>query len=217
MCGRYLLHAPVDLLQRAFGFAELPNLAPRYNIAPTQAAPIVRIAEGARSLVMARWGLIPFWAKDPRIGVQAINARAETVATKPMFREAFRRRRCLVPADGFYEWQRLDARSKRPLLIRPADGQPIAFAGLWEVWRGPEGPVTSYTIVTTTANATCAPIHDRMPVILAREDHAAWLDPTRPDAERLLRPCPDAWLTVQAVSPRVGNVRNDDPELIEPV
>ena len=219
MCSRFLLHASVDVLQRAFGFAERPNLRPCYNIAPTQTVPVVRRKDdGGRELALVRWGLIPSWAKDASIGGRLINARAETVAEKPAFRGAFRRRRALVPADGFYEWQKREgSRLKQPLLIRRRDGQPFAFAGLWERWRGPEGEVETCTILTTEANAVLGPIHDRMPVILDPACYDRWLDPAQPRAEELLRPCPDEWLEAFPVSTRVNNVRNDAAELITPM
>jgi putative SOS response-associated peptidase YedK len=221
MCGRFLLHAPVDTLQRAFGFAERPNLRPRYNVAPTQTVPVVRRSHrdgGGRELALARWGLIPSWAKDASIGNKLINARAETVAEKPAFRGAFRERRALVPADGFYEWRKREGGGpKQPLLIRRRDGEPFAFAGLWEHWRGPEGEVETCTILTTEANAALAPIHDRMPVILDPASYDRWLDPAQPRAEELLQPCPDEWLEAFPVSTRVNNVRNDVVELIAPM
>ena len=218
MCGRFLLHSPVDLLQRAFGFSELPNLQPRYNVAPTQAVPIIRRKEGSgRELTMVRWGLVPFWAKDLKIGSQLINARAETVTSKPAFRAAFAKRRCLVPADGFYEWQKREgSKLKQPMLIRRRDAAPFAFAGLWESWRGPDGEVQTCTIVTTEANAVLSPIHNRMPVVLEPGAYDRWLDPEQPSAELLL-PCPDEWLEAFPVSTQVNNVRNDAAELIEPL
>ena len=162
MCGRFLLKSPLVELQRAFGFAERPNLEPRFNIAPTQTVPIVRRRDdggGGRELALVRWGLVPAWAKEPAIGNKMINARAEGIAAKPAFRAAFRQRRCLVPADGFYEWRKLAGGRKQPMLIRRRDRAPFAFAGLWEVWRGPDGPLETCTIVTTAANALLAPIH----------------------------------------------------------
>lgn len=217
MCGRYLLTSPVDALIDLFGVQERLNLAPNYNAAPTQSLPIVRSGEsGRRELVSARWGLVPFWAKDLSIGARAFNARAETLAEKPMFREAYRRRRCLVPADGFYEWQKTGA-AKRPYLIRVKGGGPFAMAGLWERWGKDAETVTSFTIVTTAANAFMAELHDRMPVILDPADWQLWLDPSRGDAAALLRPCPDAWLERWPVSPRVGNVRNNEALLIRPL
>lgn len=217
MCGRYLLTSPVDALIDLFGVQERLNLAPTYNAAPTQSLPIVRLADGGRrELVTARWGLVPFWAKDTTIGARAFNARAETLAERPMFREAYRRRRCLVPADGFYEWQKTDG-AKQPFLIRVRGGGPFAFAGLWERWGKDAETITSFTIVTTRANAFMAELHDRMPVILDPPHWSRWLDPASGDAAALLRPCPDDWLERWPVSPRVGQVRNNDAELIRPL
>ena len=218
MCGRFLLYSPVDLLQRAFGFSELPNLQPRYNVAPTQTVPIIRRKEGGgRELTMVRWGLVPFWAKDLKIGSQLINARAETVTSKPAFRAAFAKRRCLVPADGFYEWQKREgSKLKQPMLIRRRDAAPFAFAGLWESWRGPDGEVQTCTIVTTEANTVLRPIHNRMPVVLEPGVYDHWLDPEQPGAELLLH-CPDEWLEAFPVSTHVNNVRNDAAELITPM
>lgn len=216
MCGRYLLTSPVDALIDLFGVQERLNLAPNYNAAPTQSLPIVRARDGGgRELVTARWGLVPFWAKDLAIGARAFNARAETLAEKPMFREAFRRRRCLVPADGFYEWRKTGG-AKQPFLIRVKGGGAFAFAGLWERWGKDAETVTSFTIVTTEANAFMAELHDRMPVILDPGDWGRWLDPQQGGAE-LLRPCPDDRLERWAVDARVGNVRNNDAELIRPL
>lgn len=218
MCGRFLLFSSPDLLRQAFGFAGAPNLPARYNIAPTQEVAIVRRAgDGlARELATARWGLVPSWARDAKVGYSTFNARGEGVAGKPAFREAFRRRRCLVPADGFYEWRKLDGgKVKQPFLIRRRDRAPFAFAGLWELWRGPDGPMTSATIVTTRANATMATLHDRQPVILAATDHDRWLDPARGGPPDLLGPCPDDWLELTPVSARINNARNEGAELLE--
>ncbi|MGQ9371881.1 SOS response-associated peptidase [Azospirillum sp. ST 5-10] len=224
MCGRILLATPLAELQRAFGFAERPNLAPRYNIAPTQDVATVRLEGGARRFAAARWGLVPSWAKDPSVGSRMINARGESVAEKPAFRAAFRQRRCLVPADGFYEWLAVDGgKRKQPYVIRRPDRTPFALAGLWERWPGPRGeplpaPLETVTIVTTVANAALARLHDRMPVVLDPADYDRWLDPATPlpDVAALLRPAPDAALEAQPVSPRVNNVRHDDPGCIEP-
>lgn len=220
MCGRFSLNAAEAELRRLFGYdGPALNLAPRYNIAPTQTTPVVAIGrEGGRALVMMRWGLIPSWSDDMAIGAKLINARAETVAEKPAFRDAFRRRRCLVPADGFYEWQAVGGDRKQPYRIHRPDGGPFAFAGLWEQWQGAEGRVLSFTIVTTEANARLRPIHPRMPVILAPEDHAGWLDAAAPAeaAGGLLRPCPDDGLVAEPVGPRVNNVKNDDPSCFDP-
>jgi putative SOS response-associated peptidase YedK len=216
MCGRYLLTSPVDLLRQLFRFMERPNLGPRYNIAPSQEVPIVRLSrEGARrELIQVRWGLVPYWADDIRIGNRLINARAETIARTPAFREAYERRRCLVPADGFYEWRK-EGKQKQPLLIRRKDRVPFAFAGLWERWRQPDGQILrSCTIATCPPNELVAEVHNRMPVILAAEDHDRWLDPAAGAGRALLRPCPADWLEALPVSPRVNSPANDDPECL---
>jgi putative SOS response-associated peptidase YedK len=217
MCGRYMLTSPVDALRQLFLFEQRPNLMPRYNIAPTQDVPIVRLTrEGdARELIMVRWGLVPWWAEDLKIGNRLINARRETVHSMRPFREAYQRRRCLVPADGFFEWRK-EGKTRQPLLFRRKDQAPFAFAGLWERWKQPsDGTVVrSCTIITCPANQLVAPIHDRMPVILAPEDHARWLDPTATDPRSLLEPCPAAWLESFPVSPRVNNPQNDDADCI---
>jgi putative SOS response-associated peptidase YedK len=199
-----------------------PNYAPSWNVAPTDSLPIVRFTPkaGSRTLDLMRWGLVPYWAKDIKTGFSTINAMAETVATKPVFREAFRRRRCLVPLDNFYEWQAVGT-GKQPYAIALADGGTMALAGLWETWRSPAGEtVRSFTIITTTPNELCAPIHNRMPVILAPAAWHVWLGELPADAAELmglLAPYPAAEMTCWPVSPRVGNVRNNDPSLIERV
>jgi len=228
MCGRYSLTSPVEAMRRLFGFMGAPpNLPARFNIAPTQQVPIIRIGagrSGERELASLRWGLIPFWAKDASLGAKLINARAEGLAEKPSFRAAFRARRCLVPADGFYEWQASE-QGKRPYRIGltggAAEALPLfAFAGLWERWeKAPDGvPVESCTIVTTEANALLRPIHGRMPVILAPETYGTWLDPKTPakEALALLGPYPAEAMMAYPVSTRVNNVRNDDPLCIAP-
>jgi putative SOS response-associated peptidase YedK len=225
MCGRFLLTAPVEMLRRLFGVADSPNLMARYNIAPTQAAAVVRLkpAGGARELVLLRWGLVPSWAKDPAAGASLINARADTVAAKPSFHAAFRTRRCLVPADGFYEWQAPVSGKgpKQPYLIRrrvQGGGQgTFAFAGLWERWQGAGQTIESFAIVTTDANAPLKAIHHRMPVILDPRDYAAWLDPGNERAGDLLKPAPDDALVAVPISTRVNSVANDDAGVIEPV
>ena len=236
MCGRYSLTTPVEALRRLFDFPEQPNLAPRYNIAPTQQVAAVRLAppavgaeeggaeaahEAGRHLAMLRWGLIPSWAKDAAIGGRMINARAETLAGKPAFRAAFRKRRCLLAADGFYEWRKRAGGPKQPYRIALEDGGPFAFAGLWARWRDPrEGAwVETCTIVTTGANTLLRPIHHRMPVILDPADHAAWLDPaTAPEAaQKLLGPHAGAGLVAYPISLRVNKVANDDPAVIVPL
>jgi putative SOS response-associated peptidase YedK len=203
------------------------DLAPRYNIAPTQEVPIIRSspflepAAGPppRELALARWGLVPFWAKDTKIGNRMINARGETVASKPAFRAAFRKRRCLVPADGFFEWQATPS-GKQPWYIHAAGGEPLAMAGLWELWDPPDGgaPLASCAIVTTSANAFMRELHDRMPVILDAHARDAWLDPSAsPDRlQALLAPAPDNLLEAWPVTRRVNSPFNEDPSLVEP-
>ena len=223
MCGRYSLTSPTEAVRRMFDFPEQPNLAVRVNIAPSQDVAAVRLgADGAsaRHFAWLRWGLIPSWAKEPGIGNRMINARAETIAEKPAFRAAFRRRRCLIPADGFYEWKTERGR-KQPYRIALEGGAPFAFAGLWERWEGSGegGAVESCTIVTTEANARLKAIHHRMPVILAPGAYEAWLDPATPGAEAqaLLRPAPSEWFTAYRVSPKINSPANDDPALIAPL
>jgi putative SOS response-associated peptidase YedK len=220
MCGRFSLNAAEAELRRLFGYDGPPlNLAPRYNIAPTQTTPVVALnREGRRALVVMRWGLIPSWAKDMSIGAKMINARAEGVAEKPAFRAAFAKRRCLVPADGFYEWQVVAGKAKQPYRIHQPDGAPFAFTGLWEQWRGPESVVLTFTIITTDANDRLRPIHDRMPVILAPAAYALWLDPATPAeaARALLRPAPSEALVAEPISTRINNVKNDDPSVWDP-
>jgi putative SOS response-associated peptidase YedK len=220
MCGRYILTATPEELAALFGYIDSEWFPPRYNIAPTQPIAIVRHVEGARRFALVRWGLVPGWVEDPRKFSLLINARAEGLAEKPSFKAAYRYRRCLVPASGFYEWRRSPG-GKQPYLIRPSDGRPVAFAGLWESWMGPEGSeIDSACIITTAANRAVAPIHDRMPVILDPEDYARWLDvrdnPVDTIAD-LLRPARDDLLEAIAVGTRVNKADNDDPALIEPV
>ena len=221
MCGRYLLAAPLEALTSQFQAVMEAPFPPRYNLAPTSAVPVVKAAaDGGRTITLHHWGLIPSWAKDSALGGRMANARGETVADKPSFRGPFRHHRCLIPASGFYEWQTRPGGGKQPFLIQAANGGLLAFAGLWDRWDGPGGPLESCTIITTEANAFMAPVHDRMPVLLAPEQYAAWLDPACPDPRRLLtllRPCPDDFLARVAVGPRVGNVRNEGPELMEPL
>jgi len=222
LCGRFTLFDTAASLAEAFEVAEVPSLSPRYNIAPSQAVAAVRIppSGGAREVVLLRWGLIPSWAKDPSLGDRMINARAETAAGKPAFRSAIRRRRCLVPASGFYEWKRTNGR-KQPYYIRRPDGKPFAFAGLWESWEGPgQAAVESCTILTTSANELLLPIHDRMPVIVSPADYDLWLSPkVRDPAElaRLFRPCPPEEVTAFPVGTAVNNPKTDSPQLIEPL
>jgi putative SOS response-associated peptidase YedK len=219
MCGRFILCATGDRLAERFHLPAAPDLTPRYNIAPSQPVGTIRIAAaGGREWVALRWGLVPAWAPEPRTAYRTINARAETVAEKPTYRQAFRRRRCLIPADGFYEWRKLGAR-KQPHCIAPADGAPFAFAGLWERWERDGQVLESGTILVTQANAVLAPLHDRMPVILDPADEARWLDPrvTDPAALRpLLVPCAPERLRVWPVGMAVNRPGAEGPELMAP-
>lgn len=219
MCGRFSFASPPEVVAEVFGLSEVPALEPRYNVAPTQPVAAVRHEEGQRCLVFLHWGLIPAWAKDAALGARLINARAETVAEKPAFRAALRARRCLVLADGFYEWARHGG-AKQPYFITFADGRPFALAGLWERWVGGGQRVESCTILTTTPNEVVAPLHDRMPVILPPPAFDLWLDPAVGDPGRLkqlLRPHPAAGMTAWPVSPRVNSPRVDDPSCREPL
>jgi putative SOS response-associated peptidase YedK len=223
MCGRYTLTVkPEDLKERFHLDSADATSAPRFNVAPTQDVPVV-LNESPTRLSLVQWGLIPSWAKDPGIGAQLINARAETVAEKPSFRNAFKKRRCLVLADSFYEWRK-DGEgsrpSKTPLRITLKAGEPFAMAGLWEVWTSPEGEKRrTCTIITTEANDLLASIHDRMPVILPPDQELRWLDDNL-DAENLkglLQPYPSNLLSFYEVSRRVNATQNDDPSVIDPV
>ncbi len=221
MCGRYTLTVSARVLADVFQAPEIAGLKPRYNIAPTQPVLIVRASDtGDRVMTTVRWGLIPFWAKDEKIGARMINARGETAASKPAFRAAVKSRRCLVPADGFYEWMKTDA-GKQPHLIRFTDRRPFAFAGLWETWRPTDGePIESCTIITTTPNELVAGIHDRMPVILSPSSYTEWLAPDQPNPsrlEQLLIPFPPDEMEAFPVSTRVNKPVNDDANCIAPV
>lgn len=213
MCGRYSQYSPIDILRDVFGVTERFNFAPCYNVAPTQYAPIVRYskAKGRNELTLMRWGLVPFWAKDIEIGSRLINARAETLAEKPSFRGALKYRRCIIPADGFYEWQKQET-GKQPFNIRRRDRAPMGFAGLWEEWGADR--LHSFTIITTTANDAVKALHDRMPVILDSGDYAAWLEGGK---TALLKPCPDALLEAYPVSKRVNSPANNDAGLLEQI
>lgn len=218
MCGRFTLRSAPKLVAELFELPELPLFEARYNIAPTQMVGAVRM-NGERHFVSLRWGLIPAWAKDPSFGAKTINARAETVTEKPAFRTAFQRRRCLVVADGFYEWQRI-GRAKQPMYIVMKDDRPFALAGLWERWRGESEVIESCTILTTRANALLGKIHDRMPVILAREDYNLWLDPECDPARALvplLQPYPDDEMKMYPVSSKVNNARHESADCMEPI
>lgn len=194
--------------------------SPRYNISPTQQVAVIRKIQEGRALSLMKWGLIPAWSKDPKKGPPLINARSESIATKPSFRDAFRKRRCLIPADGFYEWKALDAKTKQPYHIRFEDGRPFAFAGLWEHWGEGENAIDSCTIITTEANEHMRTLHERMPVILQPEDYERWLDPNQKSTsalEALLVPFEPEPLTFHAVSTLVNSPRNDAPAcLTEP-
>jgi putative SOS response-associated peptidase YedK len=219
MCGRFTLTADLSALQESFPFVAMPEgLQPHYNIAPTQPVAVVP-NDGRNRLDFFVWGLIPSWAKDPSIGSRLINARAETLLEKPSFRTAFRRRRCLVLADGFYEWKQAE-RGKTPMYIRLASGKPFAFAGLWESWNAPDGSnVLSCTIITTQPNEFMAEIHNRMPVILPEQSYSFWLESGEQDAQRLselLAPYPAQEMQAYPVSPLVNNPKYDAPELIQP-
>ncbi len=222
MCGRYTLSSPKQLIIEGFLVREWfeDEYPPRYNAAPTQWLPIVRELHGVRRLDLLRWGLIPSWAKDPIIGNRMINARAETVMEKPTYKAAYRRRRCLVPVDGFYEWQALDDGSKQPHLIHLATGELIGLAGLWEHWQSADGTeLESFTILTTTPNELLRPIHDRMPVIIPRPSYDAWLSAETPEEalHGMLQPYPAEAMALFPVSRRVGNAKVDDPSLVSPI
>jgi putative SOS response-associated peptidase YedK len=220
MCGRYATFLPAEAIARIFGTTNPPpNLAPSWNIAPSQNAPVVRRhpESGARHLDLLQWGLLPHWTRDPAKARRPINARAETVATTGMFRDAFARRRCLVPVDAFYEWKPV-ANGKQPYAIVRADGGPLAFAGLWEGFRSTSGEVTrSFAIITTRANAEMAAIHDRMPVILDPADWPLWLGEEAGDPAATLHPLADGALRLWPVSRAVNTPRNNGPTLLEPV
>ena len=221
MCGRFSLSTPEAIIARFFNLVSVHKLKPRYNIAPTQNCPVIRIEaeSGQRTLDMLRWGLIPSWAKDKAIGNRMINARSETAAEKPSFRGAMKSRRCIIPADGFYEWKKL-GKMKVPQFIYRADGCLLAFAGLWERWNNPAGErIESFTILTTSPNELMRELHDRMPVILEPEEFEQWLDPATQDASALtplLDPAPEGILSFHPVSTRVNKPQNDDASLIVP-
>ncbi len=224
MCGRFFIAQAPEVFAAFYGYPERPNFPARYNVAPTQPVPVVLHEQGGRHFRLVRWGFWPGWLKDPKDFPLIINARVETVLEKATFRGAIRHRRCVFLADGFYEWRREGtgrAATKTPFLIRRADGAPMALAGLWEGWMGADGSeVDTAAIVTTGANGTLAAVHDRMPAILAPDQVERWLDARATDAMEaaaLCRPCPDDWLRMEPVSPRVNDARNDDAGLIEPV
>ncbi len=224
MCGRYYSRADKQRIAEALKAKAPEGLEVRatYNAAPQSFQPVVRLdREGERVLSQMRWGLVPLWAKDVKIGRSTVNARAETVMKAPAFREAFQRRRCLVPASGFYEWMQVDAKTRQPFAVTVKDAEVIAFAGLWERWKDPANGewLLTYTILTTDPNELMSPIHDRMPVIVRPQDYQRWLEPG--DAERLpvdlLKPFPAEEMQAWKVGAAVGNVKNDSPELCEQV
>lgn len=231
MCGRFVSSSSPDDIAAYFDAEPLPEVAavePSWNVAPTDDVYVVRETGGGREVATCHWGLVPYWAKEPSIGNRMINARADGLADKNAFKHAFRKRRCIVPADGFYEWRKVPGqKAKQPYFIHSRDGRPLAFAGLWEEWAAKGGDdagsadrLRSCTIITTDANEFMEPIHDRMPVLLDRADWARWLDPTSSDVtdlrELLVPAGPDA-LVMHPVSTEVGNVRNQGPQLADPV
>lgn len=218
MCGRYRLTAKERYLRDHFGLDDDPSWTPRWNIAPTQPVAVVRqdAKRPHRNFSLVRWGLIPYWAKDPSVGFKTINAQSETAAEKPAFREAMRRRRCLVPADGFYEWQKISAKEKQPYNFGMIDDSVFAFAGLWESWRSPaDEAIETCTILTTKPNALVAGVHDRMPAVLMPENYDLWLDPGITEPSRVmecLTPIDARLMKKYPVSTRVNRAENDDPE-----
>lgn len=222
MCGRYNIIPKAQEWLDAFeiiqGQEVIENLKPSYNVAPSQNVPAVRIEEGQRTACLLRWGLIPFWAKDKKIGYKMINARAETVAEKPAYRSAFKRHRCLIPASGFYEWRQTNG--KQPYNIHMKNGRPFAFAGLWEHWEHEDEKIESCTIIVTDGNELMQPIHNRMPVILNQQDFDLWLDPEMSDKDKLmplLVPYQGNDLEAYPVSKAVNTPKNNQPELLKPV
>jgi putative SOS response-associated peptidase YedK len=219
MCGRYAITSAPEAIRRLFGYVEQPNFPPRYNVAPTQPIPIVRLVDGKRRFALVRWGLVPSWVKDPKAFALLINARGESVNDKPAFRNAMKYRRCLIPADGFYDWQR-QGKGGRPFYVSRKGGGPFAFAGLWETWSGPNGEeMESAAIVTTGASRLIAHIHERMPVMLEPEAFDLWLDCGKVDAQTasvLIAPAREDRLQLHEVSVAVNAVANDDASLIEP-
>lgn len=222
MCGRFTLLVPGEELAQHFDVQETPSLAPRYNIAPTQPVAAVRFNRdrGRRELVHLHWGLIPFWAKDTSMAGRMINARSETVAEKPAFRAAYKYRRCLIPASGFYEWQKQNGH-KQPFYIHHAEAQPLALAGLWEHWQGADGSeIESCTILTTRPNDKIRPLHNRMPVILDPGDYDVWLHSdgqNMDELQHLLRPAPEETLEAYPIGTYVNNPQNEGPRCVAPL
>jgi putative SOS response-associated peptidase YedK len=227
MCGRYVSVSSTTILVDRFTIDEvrIDEKEPVYNVAPTLEMPLVAVSRGRRVLDLVRWGLVPSWAKDLSIGSKQINARAESITTKPAYKRAFVKRRAIVPADGFYEWEKRDEKQKQPWFIRRRDGEPLAFAGLWEIWHDPkigdDAPrIRTFTIITTEANDLLEPIHERMPVVLPESEWDRWLDPEFQDVDalrQLLIPAPADQFEMWPVSTLVNKADNDGPELIERV
>lgn len=219
MCGRFELHSPPAVIKQHFGVTKELEFRHRHNIAPSQTVPVVQVVSGERQLIAAKWGLVPHWEKESDKAPHPINARAETAAIRPMFRQAFRRSRILVPADAFYEWKVVAGR-KQPYLIHMKDGEPFGMGGLLEHWEAPQGEIITFTILTTTANPLMAPIHDRMPVIIDPQYYDAWLDPELTDISKiqaLIAPYPERLMEAYAISPRVNSPRNDSADLLQPL
>ena len=218
MCGRFVITSAPEAVRRMLGYEEQPNFPPRYNIAPTQPVPVVHAGHGMRHFRLMRWGLIPSWVKDPKQFALLINARLEGISDKPSYRAAMKYRRGLIPADGFYEWQK-QGKAKQPFFVHARNGEPFAFAALYETYTDRDGgEIDTVAIVTTSANGTLAPIHERMPVIVPPETYEAWLDCNRIDADQaaaLVGRAPDDFLEAIPVSPRVNSVQNDGPENLE--
>lgn len=223
MCGRFARRSTQEVLADWFGveLEDMPFFAPSYNVAPQSTQPVVRLNHdtGKPEFALMRWGLVPYWAKDPKVGYTTINARSEEVTTKPLFRDAIKKRRCLIPADAFYEWQKLGGKAKKPFAFGLKNDEPYAFAGLWERWKPKEGdPLETFTILTTDPNELAETVHDRMPVILEPKDYERWMepgDPGRPPID-LLRPLPAEKMRSWPVNERVGNVKNDEAGLLKP-
>ena len=220
MCGRFVITSAPEAMRQVFGYLEQPNFPARYNVAPTQPVPVVILENGARHFRLMRWGLLPSWVKDPRQFTLLINARAETVQEKPAFRNAIRRRRCLIPADGYYEWKNADGR-KQPYFIHPRGGGPIGFAGLAETWTGPNGEeLDTIAIITAAASTGMSVLHHRVPVTIAPDDFSRWLDCSADNASdvmTLLRAPDDGAFAWHPVSSAVNKAANDDAQLILPV
>lgn len=225
MCGRYTLHTKSDKLAKRFNLAKMPNIPANYNVAPGQIMPVIIQEENEPKLQLMKWGFIPVWAKDPKIGYKLINARDDGIFTKPMWRSVIKRKRAIIPADGFYEWKKSIDNSKtikKPYYIKPKDQDIFGFAGIWEVWHDAEGKAwPSYTIITTSPNKEMKTIHDRMPVILHKEDEKEWLNPDNNDnqdlIEELLKPYKNGGLEMYEVSSEVNFTKNNEQKLIYPI